>query len=392
MSKYQASPLEESQQAVALIEPNEVGFYVKMNEVYYPINTCSFSREFNYKKLQNITYIPFDEDSNFKIVANIPNFYPENVLFYVNELNIQPINYDYYSLPTNVQVIQLSDNIHEFVFTDLKSNQFIVIKDQNQRSYFVISLSSLSNQLVDFFSKISENPRVVTQTIKNAIQSFPNNIQLQAMLSIWEGKETDEKLEEIWIDITKKWNQFLVEKDHQTKHVFAKNVLYEIRYYTSFSEESRVKELANMSNEIKAFQKIKMVMSTELPTKEQLSNYITSYKSKQANFTITLVEFGEDECLIRFKGLHNEMDGRVFRHKKAIQDSLSGAYIWQTYEITGNNWNTLSCEHDYHGTSFMVYPPLIQQAVYVSLDTEVKDVEDSSEKLFTDYCNQFAEK
>lgn len=285
----------------------------------------------------------------------------------------------------------MSDSLHEFVFTDLKPNQFIVIQDQAQRSYFAISLSSLSNQLVDFFSKVSENPHVITQMIKDAIQSFPNNIQLQAMLNIWEGKATDEKLDEIWEDITKKWNQFLEEKDHQSKHLFAKDILHEMRYYTSFSEESRVKELADISNEIKAFQKIKMVMSTELPKKEHFSKYITCYQSKQTNFTITLVEFGENECLIRFKGLPNEMDGRVFRHKKAIQNSSSGAYIWQTYEITGNNWNTLSCEHDYHGTSFMVYPPLIQQAVYVSLDVERKDVEDTSEKLFTDYCNQFAE-
>lgn len=392
MSKYQASPLEESQQAIALKEPNEVGFFVKMNDLYYPINSCSFNREFNYKKLQHITYLPFDEDSNFTIVAHGANLYPENISFFVNELSTKTISYDYNSVPTNVQVIQLSDSLHEFIFTDLKSNQFIVIQDHNQRTYFAISLSSLSNQLVEFFSNVSADSGLVTQMIQDSVQSFPNNIQLQAMLNIWEGKEIDEKLDQIWIEITKKWNQFLIEKNHQTKHVLAKDVLHEIRYYTSFSEDSRGKEIADITIEISAFQKIKMAMSSELPTKEQLSNYITCYRSEQANFIITVVELGKEEALIRFKGLHNEMDGRVFRHKKAIQNSFSGTYIWQTYEITGNNWNTLSCENDYHGTSFRVYPPLIQQSVYVKIDNEIKDIEDSSEQLFSDYCNQFSEK
>lgn len=380
MANLPKSPLEESQLADAIQELNAYGYYVLVAGLFYQIEPYSLKMEFGFNKLGNLKYAPVDE--NIRIVVFRPKWHYEHTSFFAQDLDI--VNHDY-TKRIEPRITQRSENIFELYFPALKPGQLLIIRDYN--NLYGIGMGSISDTLINLFNTTEAPASAVLQNIKQALKSFPQNVQLQASKCVWELKEVNEKTAKTWRAVVEKLAKYNERDDRQGKLVFANDVVNEIQYYLSLDENPlHKKEAQKILAEIERFKSEKQeVKVTDVPDRSLLSKQIAFYKAGQ--FTLTAVEIGED-VLLRFKGLPNEFNEKVLRHKKAVQNEATGAYILQTNEINGDNWNTFNYENDgWGGLRTFVYPPLIEQQFDVHM-TESGGNSDSPEKMYLDYCDQ----
>lgn len=383
MTNSSQNPQEATQLAPAFQELTSYGYYVLSDQMYYLITPCNIRVEFGFNKLGNLMYAPADD--KITIVVYKPDWIYENTSFFAQDLDM--VNHDY-TKKIEPLIEKVATNVHLLTFPALHKGQLLVIRDIN--NLYAIGMGSISDRLVELFNSTDAPAAAVLNEINQALKSFPENLQLQASRGVWELKEEDDRAQKAWNGVIKKLDQYKERTDRPGKLVFANDVIHEINYYLSISDNLPHKEEAEqILAEIEAFKNQKEeVVSEPLPDKSLLSSKVVAYSSR--TFTVTYVEIG-DEVLLRFTGLPNEFDKKVLRHKKKIQNAANGAYILSTTEVTGNNWNTFNYENGGWGTvRIFVYPPKINQQTDVYLDLDYYG--DSPEDLYDDYCKQLSEK
>ena len=378
MRQTQTSPSEESQLAQASNELSAYGYYVLVEGLFYTIESYTIKMEFGFNKLGNLKYAPADKE--FKIVVFRPDWYYEHTSFFAQDLDI--VNHDY-TKRIEPKITQVVPHVYELEFPALKSGQLLIIRDYN--NLYGIGIGSISDTLVELFNTTKAPAYAVIDNIKKALKSFPDNLVIQALKGVWEHKLLEEKAEKGWKTIQEKLDGYNQREDRAGKLVLADDVLHEVEYYLSLDDNiSRKEEAEALATEIQAFKNKKPeVVKEELPDISLLADNTKCYIAD--TFTMTMIEIG-DEVLLRFKGIHNEYDGVVLRHKKQIQNEATGAFILQTNEINGENWNTFCYENDgWGGLYTYVYPPQINNKVYVK---EGGVTEDTPLKLYKDYVKQ----
>lgn len=384
MTNSSQSPLEASLPAPAFQEISTYGYYVLIDQLYYQIAPYDIKMEFGFNKLGNLTYAPVEND-DITIIVFQPEWYYENTAFFAQDLDI--VNHDY-TKKIEPMIERLGKTMHQLKFPALHKGQLLVIRDLN--NLYGIGMGSISDTLVNLFNTTNAPAAAVLSDLKQALKSFPENLQLQASKGVWELKEQDDRAVKAWKDVQKKLDQYNERTDRAGKLVFAGDVEHEINYYLSLGEDlPQQEEAKKILTEINAFKNQKEeIVSEPLPDKSLLSSQIMVYISR--SFTITAVELG-DEVLLRFTGLPNEFDKKVLRHKKKIQNEATGAYILTTTEVTGKDRNTFSYENNGWGSfRTFVYPPMVNQQVDVYLD--IDQIPESPEDLYNDYCQQQEEK
>ncbi len=380
MSNFSQSPLEASQPAELHASPQGIGYYIRTSEGFHALEPFNIQWEFGFNKLQGVRHA--DVSGGFTIVVHQLDWRPDHSHFFAQDLDI--VNHDYTTRIQPKEIIQRGENIFELSFPNLKEGQLLVIRDAH--NLFAIGIGSISDALLKVFNSTKAPSHAVVGNIKDAIKSFPENVLLQAMLTVWEQKASGDKANKAWETVLEKKKAFEEAEKRDSKLVLGGDMCHEIQYYLSLEENPANSVEAKAL--ISAFEEFKNnapeVASEPLPEKEKLASKITQYRTYgPSDMVVTTVEIG-DEVLVRFKGLPNEADGVVYRHKKAIQNEATGAFILQSSEIQGENWNTMSYENDgWGGNRLFSYPPMIEQQVDLFIDEN--EVEDSPEKLYEDY-------
>lgn len=378
MKQTQTSPSEASQLAQASNELSVYGYYVLVDGLFYAIEPYAIKMEFGFNKLGNLKYAPVDKE--FKIVVFRPGWYYEHTSFFAQDLDI--VNHDY-TKRIEPKITQVVPHVYELEFPVLKKGQLLVIKDYN--NLYGIGIGSISDALVELFNITKAPAHAVIDNIKKALKSFPDNLVIQALKGVWEHKVLEEKTEKVWKTVQEKLENYNHRDDREGKLVLADDVLHEIAYYLSLDDNTPRKEEAEaLVAEIETFKNEKPeVVKEALPDISLLADNVKCYITD--TFTLTMVEIA-DEVLLRFKGIPNKYDGVVLRHKKQIQNEVTGAFLLQTNEVNGENWNTFCYENDGWGGLFTyVYPPKINNRVYVK---EGGVTEDTPLKLYKDYTKQ----
>ncbi|MEH0157017.1 hypothetical protein V6R21_23050 [Limibacter armeniacum] len=382
MAHTHKSPLEESLLAEAVTQPTEYGYYLSYNDLYYKLESCTVRYDFSYHKLRGIKHIPF-QDTDIKVIAHFPDWNYQQTNFFIQGLNDLNLNNPKQTEP--VSFFQKGADTYELSFTNIREGQMLFVCEYNNQ--YAMGIGSISDALLEMFNSGDDKTSSVFGNITMALKSFPENLQLQALKSIWEQKETDEKTAKIWEVVLQKYSDFENREDREGKLVFADDTLHEIQYYLSLDSHPAQKEEAEkLIQLLEAFKNEKVEqVKTELPDRSLLAKNAIVYKGDY--FTLTTVQIG-DELLLRFNGIPNHFDGVVLRHKKRIQNDFTGDYILQTNEVNGDNWNTFCCEADsWTGRSYLfVYPPLIDTKVGVQID--YSNTDDTPEKVYDDYCRQ----
>ncbi|PIB36649.1 hypothetical protein BFP72_15190 [Reichenbachiella sp. 5M10] len=382
MTNFSKSQREESQQANPVTDLTEYGYYVLIDGAFYLIEPYSIQMEFGFNKLGQIKYAPVDE-TPIRVIVYRPDWHYEHTSFFAQDLDV--VNHDY-TQRIEPQITQRAEHVFELHFPALTRGQLLVIRDYN--NLYCIGMGSVSETLVQLFNTTDAPAYAVVENIKQALKSFPDNLQLQASLGVWELKNIDDKSAKAWKQVEEKWAQYNEREDREGKLLFAGDVEHEIAYYLSLDDQMPQREAAEtMLSEIETLRQTKPEEETkEALDKAKLAPNTMVYRAGQ--FTVTAVEVGE-EVLLRFTGLPNEFDGKVLRHQKAIQNESTGAYILQTTEVTGDNWNTFNHENDgWGGLRTFVYPPMIEQQFDVYYDEDLAG--ESPEQMYEDYCAQLA--
>lgn len=378
MEQTQTSPSEASQLAQMSNQLSAYGYYVMVDGIFYTIEPYSIKMEFGFNKLGNLKYAPVDKE--FKVIVFRPDWYYEHTSFFAQDLDI--VNHDY-TKRIEPRIRQVAEHLYELEFPALKKGQLLVIRDYN--NLYGIGIGSISDSLVEVFNTTKAPAYAVIDNIKKALKSFPDNLVIKALKGVWEYKVLEEKTEKVWKTVQEKLDKYNQRDDREGKLIFADDVLHEIAYYLSLDDNTpRKQEAEVLVKEIEVFKNDKpKEVKEELPDISLLVDNVKCYIGD--TFTMTMVEIGDD-MLIRFKGLPNEFDGVVLRHKKQIQNEATGAFLLQTNEVNGENWNTFCYENDgWGGLYTYVYPPLIDNQIYVK---EGGVTEDTPLKLYKDYTKQ----
>ncbi|MCX2680054.1 hypothetical protein OOZ15_08905 [Galbibacter sp. EGI 63066] len=380
MAQTPTSSGETSQLANTSPQLSEYGYYIMVDSTFYAIDPYPIKMEFGFNKLGGLKYVPADKD--FKVVVYRPKWHYEHTSFFAQDLDI--VNHDYTNR-IEPKIVQVAEHVFELEFPALKKGQLLIIRDYN--NLYGIGIGSISDTLVELFNTTEAPAYAVLDNIKKALKSFPNNIMIESLKGVWEERALEEKTGKVWKTVQEKLAEYEARDDREGKLVLADDVLHEIQYYLSLDENPPKKEEAEkITAEIEAFKNDKPeVVKEPLPDMSLLAENVVTYSGGSA--TLTMVEIGDD-VLVRFRGIPNEYDGVVLRHKKSIQNEATGSFTIQTNEIKGQeNWNTFSYENDgWGGGSYFAYPPLINDKAYMypSADND----SDTPMKLYKDYSKQ----
>lgn len=378
--------------------PSAIGYYLRTGKhEFYHIGEYILRGELGLNKLGKITHVPLDGDiDSFELIINASNAVDLQRLaprFYAQSAAI--VNPDFVKV-LDVQAEQVAENIFRVKAGNLEKGDIITIVDNN--SIYAISLGEISQNLVDTFSTIDWPASEIVYSLEQALKSFPDNEAIKNLLAQKRVNQGNEKLVKIAKDIDQKLNNFNNAEKHASKRVHAGDVIHEIEYYEAVAEEageSLPDHIVQLKKEMKIF--LETPERQVLPDldKSSIASEVSYFQVPRFNGTgvgsgnliISVLAVGEQDLLIRFRGLANEFEGKVLRARKEITNDSTKTYIAKTTEVTGNNWNLFMYENDgWSGASFSAYPPAIQTKVnlYRSNADDIATI-DSPEAMFSDY-------
>ena len=336
-----------------------------------------------------MNHTPFNGE--LTIIVHQKDWQLKHTGFFAQKLAI--VNHDNYQRLVP-KIAPLESDTYSVTFKNLNKDQILIIKDTN--GLYSIALSEISQTLITLFSNSDAPAYAVLANVKDALKSFPNNSELQALLPVWEHKAAEQKLSQAWDKVLEQRAVFLQAKDSESKVVYANNLERDITYVTSLgATSSQKKQIVKMQLAIDEFRKQRLIANQEIeiPAASDVNGNVTRYRAsgEHGELTITMVNIGaEGDVLMRFHGLPNNANDVVYRHRKAVQNSATGSYIFKSSEINGDNWNTFNVENDgWGGKNSYVYPPKVNQRYSIYLDNSSTNgaIEDSSQ-LYKDYVSR----
>jgi len=380
----------QSQEAEKFSELTADGYYIKAKDAYYRAGRYDLKWEFGLNKLQQVRYAPMSDEITSDEITMVFKGYRgllEGAEFWAMNLDVG--NHDY-GIKLRYQVVAQDGNLFTLKFDALKPEHLLIVSDA--AGFHVIGFGSVSDRLIEVFKHSDKVPYAVLGHLQDAIKSFPDNQDLKNLVAVWETRYTQYKLDQSWQKVAECWQQYNDADTASLKEAYAKDVEQEINYYLSLDEnpvqkakcESYLQTIAELRAENKAAND---AAQDVIPDKSELVNKLWLYRAYENDMLISMAEIGDaGDVLIRFKGLGNEHEGLVYRHKREYQNEDLGSYIYKTMQINGENWNTFSEANDGWGSSeLFVYPPDIDQRVNVYMSEDREDVSDSAEALFADY-------
>lgn len=378
--------------------PSAIGYYLRTGKhQFYHIGEYILRGELGLNKLGQVTHVPLDNDiDSFELIINAANVVDLQRLaprFYAQSAAI--VNPDFVKV-LDVQAEQVAENIFRVKAGNLEKGDIITIVDTN--AVYAVSLGEISQNLVDTFSTIDWPASEIVYSLEQALKSFPDNQDLKNLLAQKRVNQGNEKLAKISKDIDQKVNNFNSAEKHASKRVHADDVIHEIEYYEAVAEEageSLPEHIVQLKKEMKTFLETPERQVLPELDKSKIASEVTYFQVSRFNGTsagsgnliVSVLAVGEQDMLIRFRGIANEFDGKVLRARKEITNDSTKTYIAKTTEVTGNNWNLFMYENDgWSSGSFSAYPPAIQTKVdlYRSSGDDISTI-DSPEAMFSDY-------
>lgn len=366
------------------------GYYLESQGRYYQAQASNLQYQFNLSKLRSISYAPVTPDQPLSVTVYQEDWQAKETRFYAYDVDLRSHDFSQNIIP---KINKLNEQTYQLTFDSLAYGQVLFISDPV--GLYAIGLGSPSELAVSALSSAEQPAYVVQGQLSKALQSFPDNQELKALQQTLESKVATEKAEKIWSTVADLWQDYLQQSDPESKAFIGGKVERELSYYLSQAGRTteREAEAANMRQQMQADADAAKAQAAatpiQIPDISELHNNVTRFRVLDSSITLTLVDLGNDgDVLIRFSGLPNAHNQQVYRHKKAIQNPSTGAFIYQTKEITGDNWNTLVVESsNWYGQHSFVYPPAIEQQMTIIVDSSDQAIE-SAEQLYRDYVTR----
>ena len=315
MTANTQAPLANSPQARSFQAPVHFGYYIVVDGMFYEFSQFNVQWELGLNKLAQVTHAPV-EGGNFQLVAYFPDIeYVQNLAPSFMGQRLDVVNQDYVKA-FQPRIMQADAQLFILEVPHLAQGDVLIISDRE--GMHAISMGSVTENLVRVFNETDKQAYEVVDSIKNAMKSYPANPEFPALLEKWEQKYAEEKSDKVWQDVLEKLNNYKESPTREGKIVHAKDVLHEIEYYLSFGDRLPQQDLAqSITEELNTFINTPAEQApAERPNEAELGSLVTVWRSMGGiNFTISMVDLGAD-VLLRFKGLPNECDGMVYRHKK----------------------------------------------------------------------------
>jgi len=368
------------------------GYYLASQGQYYRAEPSDLQYDFNPSKLAKLTYAPLGETTDpVQLIVYQEDWSSKDTGFYA--INIDLLNHELYNNQITPKISKLDEQHYQLTFDQLTSGQVLFISDAT--GLYSLALDSPSDKLIEIFSSIKESASFVVGKLNRALKSFPDNAQLKALLSEWEGKVAGEKAAKVWADVLKKWQEYQDQQDEESKEIYAGRVERELSYFLSLTQDPQQQaEAKGLQQQILDHRAQAEAANAQakivVPDQAELQGPVKRYQVYGEKITITMVDLGTDgDALIRFSGLPNEHNNQVYRHQKEVQSTSTGSFIYTTAEINGNNWNTIVVENGWGGLSAFVYPPGIEErkGIYASTDDKETPVEDAR-LIYHDYVSR----
>jgi|GEM_PF-5707682 len=360
------------------------GYYVASQGVFYQAKPSKLRYKFDLSKLAGISSVPANSDAK-----------PYHVLVYKDEWSLNDTNFYVFDLDFNLHrfnentvpnVKKLGDNRYQLTFDGLSAGQVLFAMDNS--GMYAISIGDLEQEVLSIFNAPTGSAGLIEDRLRLALKSFPENDKLKSLRKTWIAKKAEEKDLAAWKGVEKEYDKYKAENDIDTRDVFAKNALREIKYYLSLGDSPKYKSKAlKLQKEIEDNQEKSLAQiknkKLDIPDQATLKEEVR-YFSDGKGLKVAIVEIGNDgDVLIRFSGLKNEYDKKVYRHKKSIQNSRTGEYIYQTRELNGKNRNSFVVENSGWSGRTFVYAPGIDERIYIGSDDSAAD--DSALQIYRDY-------
>lgn len=389
----------QSRLATALSAPSAIGYYIsKGGNTFYPIEKYIVRGELGLNKLAHVPHVPINQPSDvneIELVINADNAVDLQRLaprFYAQSAAI--IHPDYVKA-LEFQAEQVASNLFRVRLSNIEQGDIITVVDNN--AVYAISLGEITDNIVRIMSSIDWPAYKITDSLQQALKSFPDSQPMKDLLAIKLADKGNEKLIKISTDIDGKLAKFNSADKHGSKLVHAKDVVHEIGYYEAVANEAGQpveQRILDIKTQMQTF--IDTPAVTVLPALDTslVANQVSYFQSSPYSATsvgtgaieVSVLAVGEVDFLIRFKGIGNQFEGKVIRARKEITNDSLNTYIAATTEVTGENWNLFLYENDGWSASYSAYPPAIETKVDL-FSVKESDVSalDSPQAMLDDY-------
>ena len=339
----------QSRLATSVDAPNAIGYYILTGEgKFYPIEQYIVRGELGLNKLANVSHVPVTQDSDInsiELFINVDNVVDLQRLaprFFAQSAAI--INPDYVKA-LDFQAEQVAENLFRVRLTNIEKGDIVTVVDNN--AVYAISLGEITENLVSILGSIDWPAYKVANSLEEALKSFPDSQPLKDLLAEKAKDRGNDKLNKISSDIDAKLAKFNAAEKHGSKLVHAKDVAHEIRYYEAVAEElgaTPEQRILDLKTEMQTFIDTPEVVELPVLNPSLLGNQVSYYQTSAysgssvgaGNIQVSVVAVGDNDLLIRFRGIANEFDGKVLRARKEITNDSLNTYIAKTNEDNFN--------------------------------------------------------
>ncbi|PSF13420.1 hypothetical protein C7H09_02070 [Marinobacter fuscus] len=181
--------------------PEFQGYYIKNGNEYVRAESFNSNR-FGFDKLKNIESVERDDDSLYVHVYR-ENWDPVRSYFYTKPIAI--INHERYD-EQSPRVKSLGDDRYLLKFDDIGPENVLFIRDFTGN--YAISLGDSQNELVKLFKNSEDSPLAVIPNLEAALESYPDNDELEDLLPKWEEARQNLLDEREWKVVSEEWNRY----------------------------------------------------------------------------------------------------------------------------------------------------------------------------------------
>lgn len=190
-----------SQSVSAEEMPEFQGYYVKNGNEYVVAESFN-SKRFGFDKLKKIESVEREDESLYVHVYR-ENWDPVRSYFYTKPIAI--INHDRYD-EQSPKVKSLGDDRYLLKFRDIGPDNVLFIKDFTGN--YAIALGDAQEELVKLFENTDESPLAVLPNLEAALESYPDNDELEDLRSKWEKARQNQLDEREWKIVAEEWNRY----------------------------------------------------------------------------------------------------------------------------------------------------------------------------------------
>lgn len=189
-------------QSVAAEElPEFQGYYIKSGNEYVLAEPYKHVR-FGFDKLKSIVSVE-REDNSLYVHVYRENWDPVRSYFYTRPIAI--INHELYD-ERSPKVKSLGDDRYLLKFEDIGPDNVLFIRDFT--GDYAIALGNAQEELVKLFKNTDEDPGAVLPNLEAALESYPDNGELEKMLPKWKKARQNQLDDRAWKMVAEQWGRY----------------------------------------------------------------------------------------------------------------------------------------------------------------------------------------